>query len=855
MKRTVSVITLLTSFCFVIFSAGPISASRQDIVDSTDKTEAVAPAVSNEPLRFSEPASLEKNRESSYWGANVIGDIWSLNSGNVGIGTNAPEYKFQVSGGDAYFSNRLFVGEDLAVNGRFLNLYGTPTTGIGFGNGACLTQTESGFTFACNSGIWDFSIGDVAVSSGDLQITSGNIILGNRPAVAKLHVEGDGYFSGPVTVGEPVDNDQAATKNYVDSNITAIAVAGDSFWGGETFGNIWSLNSGNVGIGLSNTSTIPVRLTIEESFDGVVELLRLQNPGIGSAGTQIGFYMGEPSTEQARILVRNNSIQFGLGSAGTEAMRIHTGGNVGIGTNAPSAKLHVKGIANGVQFVIQANSVQSISNPLIKLLDSAGNELARLHSDAASNIFLGYLSGNANAYFSPDIGAYNVFIGSEAGRYNTLGMANTAVGGNSLLNNTTGSSNVSIGHKSLYENVSGSNNTAIGDGALYTNDAYDNGAGGNNNTAVGFQAMYSNLAGINNTALGYQSLFFSQAGEFNTGSGYQSLYSNTDGVGNVANGAFALWTSGNGYYNTAAGYRALYNNDANYNTAYGAKALEGLTYGESNIALGYRAGDNLTTGSNNIIIGYDVNAPSATADGQLNIGNAIYGDLSSGYISIGTSSPESELDVHGTIKMRNFTITQPEDVINKGYLDSVLADLASGTSSNAIFTNAVQINNLDSQNEEARLTIDSTLGVNQSALLMLTGETARLGFASADSNSQWSMGLNTELAANPTGDFKITNTLANRSDFTIMRDTGNVLIGTSTPSNFKLKVSGNARITGNLSAKKLIVNQSITAAAYIAPNGQAGASHTYALKNSNGQDCLMVFSAGLMTTSTCQIVQ
>ena len=47
--------------------------------------------------------------------------------------------------------------------------------------------------------------------------------------------------------------------------------------------------------------------------------------------------------------------------------------------------------------------------------------------------------------------------------------------------------------------------------------------------------------------------------------------------------------------------------------------------------------------------------------------------LANGYIGIGTTSPASTLDVNGLIKMRVVNITQPEDVINKAYLDSVVA--------------------------------------------------------------------------------------------------------------------------------------------------------------------------------------
>jgi hypothetical protein len=43
-----------------------------------------------------------------------------------------------------------------------------------------------------------------------------------------------------------------------------------------------------------------------------------------------------------------------------------------------------------------------------------------------------------------------------------------------------------------------------------------------------------------------------------------------------------------------------------------------------------------------------------------------------GDIGINAINPQSKLDVDGLIKMRNYTITEPEDVVNKSYLDSVV---------------------------------------------------------------------------------------------------------------------------------------------------------------------------------------
>ncbi len=158
-------------------------------------------------------------------------------------------------------------------------------------------------------------------------------------------------------------------------------------------------------------------------------------------------------------------------------------------------------------------------------------------------------------------------------------------------------------------------------------------ATGLSNFGVGLEALDALTTGAENVAFGYQSLTDNTEGIGNTALGSYSLGDVTEGVANVAVGRSAgrLITTGDG--NTAIGELALSASvTADKNTAVGYRSGI-LATGANNIFLGFQAGDNVTSGTDNIIIGYDVQAASATGNNQLNIGDAIVGDLSTGVLT------------------------------------------------------------------------------------------------------------------------------------------------------------------------------------------------------------------------------
>lgn len=129
------------------------------------------------------------------------------------------------------------------------------------------------------------------------------------------------------------------------------------------------------------------------------------------------------------------------------------------------------------------------------------------------------------------------------------------------------------------------------------------------NTAVGYQALIKNTSATGNTAIGAKALSNTSSGGLNTAVGYQAGINITSGNSNTAIGEAALGLIQSTSDNTAVGLSSL-----------------SVATGAGNTALGYQTGNQSITGNANIIIGMAINIPSLTTNGQLNIGNVLYGN-------------------------------------------------------------------------------------------------------------------------------------------------------------------------------------------------------------------------------------
>ncbi|MGI9253775.1 MAG: hypothetical protein ACR2J8_08510 [Thermomicrobiales bacterium] len=152
--------------------------------------------------------------------------------------------------------------------------------------------------------------------------------------------------------------------------------------------------------------------------------------------------------------------------------------NVGIGTPAPGARLHVRNNnLNQNIAILQAASNQV--EPLIIIQDNGGNELARI------------TTGNATSGLSNN----SLWIGKQSGVANT-GIRNTAVGSGTISVNGNGRENVAVGYNAGTLIQDGNSNTLVGSQAGAAVE------GGNCNTLLGRQAGSTVSDGSNNIAIG-----------------------------------------------------------------------------------------------------------------------------------------------------------------------------------------------------------------------------------------------------------------------------------------------------------------------------------------------------------------
>jgi hypothetical protein len=305
----------------------------------------------------------------------------------------------------------------------------------------------------------------------DVKSTTGGVLVPRMTETQRNAINGGNAATGLLVY----QTDNTPGYYYFDgSSWQMIGGGADTDWT-VSGNNMYSNNSGNVGIGTSNPGA------------------KLDVAGhIWQTGTGHSIFLGEGAGENDNL---SNNVNVFIGQ---NAGNLNSSGtnNVAIGAEA------LLGNTNGYENVAIGGASLWLNgsghaNVSIGMFSSSNN------TGGSFNTALGY--GTYKAFANSN---YNTAIG-----YNALGDLElipwglgyysgdrlTAVGYESLFNNQDGIRNTGVGYKALYENKSGSNNTAIG------NDCGPSATNLSNTGAFGSGAVptSSNRIHIGNTSISW----------------------------------------------------------------------------------------------------------------------------------------------------------------------------------------------------------------------------------------------------------------------------------------------------------------------------------------------------------------
>ena len=320
-----------------------------------------------------------------------------LNNGNVGIGSSAPRARLEVAGGAML--NGTLTTNDYGINAgtgtiTAATFSGTATqvsqtltrgaylTGANYNGGTATTwdvdattaataskvvaRDAAGAMFAANVGIGTATVRAPLDVVGGAEFTAGNVgigrdLSGGAPTRATLHVHGSVLCETTLTTSNLVVLGSNLILNTVTSNTQQVTITND-------------------GTGPALRVTQTGAQPIADFYDDGALALRIADGGFVGIGTDApahrldvfgaGAFSG---TLYASNLVLTESIGSSQWTtSGVDPSQIYySGGNVGIGTAVPTARLHVVGDIFATQSVSSLSDAAFKTN-VLPLFDALG---------------------------------------------------------------------------------------------------------------------------------------------------------------------------------------------------------------------------------------------------------------------------------------------------------------------------------------------------------------------------------------------------------------------------------------------------------------------------------------------------
>ena len=421
------------------------------------------------------------------------------------------------------------------------------------------------------------------------------------------------------------------------SNISGLGstFVGAGAGGGNTTGNFNAaigFQSAFLSANLSNATAIGARSAVGQSNALILGSIN----GVNSATSDTNVGIGTTAPSERLHVVGNGLFTGNLTINGALNATLPTGSpNYIQNTTTPQASSNFNVSGDGtVGGTLSGNVVNAVTQYNIganRILSNAGTDNIFVGANAAAanptgvmNSFFGAFAGAANSTANN-----NSFFGGSAGRSNTTGQANSFFGSISGISSTTGGGNAFFGRGSGSLNSTGSGNSFIGDSAGNTNTI------GSNNTAVGDNAdvLANNLS--NATAIGFRAAV-AQNNSLVLGSinGVNGALTDTNvGIGTTAPGE-RLHVVGNGLiagnlnisgFGSASVLNALtqFNLNGNRILTIGgtANTYGGISAGanasalaENNTFFGNKAGQTMVTAGGNSFFGSEAGMSATAGD-------------------------------------------------------------------------------------------------------------------------------------------------------------------------------------------------------------------------------------------------
>lgn len=713
-------------------------------------------------------------------------------AGAVGIGTMSPSESLEVAG-NIQASGSRFIRAEYDSN-HYMQLESNSSGGI-------LKGLDGGTTTV------------LVRSYGDSYFNGGSFGIGQSSPTARLEVigtikqkTGSGYAN---YVQQSVSEAQITFSTYSNNQTNHPSAIKFSPNGTEA---VRIDNDGNLGVGTSSPDTL---LHLESTSSGSSPILTVENDNdiklkLGAVRSLAG------TAPDTTFIAYDSSLRFiADADSTTEVARISSGGNLLIGTTTDNTqKLQVNGTSrfDDTMYVSEYIAHLGDGNTAVRFLDDAlqfnagGVAMMKLTEGSADVVTINPDSADVNFQVNGDTVANLLFVDAGTSR---VGIGTSSPGeklevydGNIKLND--GTRNLLVGEEgsSSYQikssgyliidatsgiqiNKTTSGNVSIASGNVLIGTTTDNGyklnvngdatingvrvgrGAGNvdGNTVVGSGAFNSNSTGLQNTAIGYQSLR-NNTGLYNTALGFQSAYSNTTGERNTAVGRQALRANSTGSYNVALGMDALNNNTASNNTALGYQAAYSNTSGNI-VAIGWQAGFANTTGTITAI-GYQALKANTTGSENVAIGRES--------MRLATASNNTAVGTYSGY------------VLTTGSGNTMVGRRSLFTATTANYNTA-----LGYQALKNNATSSSNTAVGLNSLVNTTGNSnTAIGTYAGDANTTGSNNIFIGFDSEGVSLTDSNRTFIGNSSTTSTWVGGNLLVGTTTDSGYKLNVNGTA---------------------------------------------------------------